>query len=123
MSKRQIGIKSSLIQTRNAATKPTLAKAADVFGRCEAFSLSILAVTIGFIVNATSQSLGQLAAGEVFYTIGQVGIQFLQQILTADTTTLENRSLFGSLLLAPAIFTAWIGSPIVSALVPRQWRW
>jgi hypothetical protein len=64
-----------------------------------------------------------LAAGQIFYTIGQIGIQFLQQILTADTTTLENRSFFASLLLAPALFTSWIGAPIVAALVPDQWRW
>lgn len=114
---------TSLTDIRNAAVKPILAKTADVYGRFEAFSISITAITVGFIINAASKSMAHLAVGQVFYTIGQIGIQFLQQILTADTTTLENRSFFASLLLAPAIFTAWIGAPIVSALVPAHWRW
>lgn len=100
-----------------------MAKVADAWGRMEALNLSVGSIVIGFIINASSRNLGQLAAGQIFYTIGQVGIQFLQQILTADTTTLENRSVFGSLLLAPAIFTAWIGAPIVAELVPQHWRW
>lgn len=108
---------------RNAACKPLLAKISDVYGRFEALCLAIFAITIGFIVNASSNSMADLAAGQIFYSFGQIGIQFLQQILTADTTTLENRSFFGSVLLAPALFTSWCGAPIVSALVPDKWRW
>ena len=100
-----------------------MAKTADVYGRFEAISISIIAITVGLIVNASSKSMADLAVGQVFYSIGQIGLQFLQQIFTADTTTLENRSFFSSLLLAPAIFTAWIGAPMVSSLVPAHWRW
>ncbi|OAA57579.1 siderophore iron transporter [Niveomyces insectorum RCEF 264] len=107
----------------NAAAKPFMAKLADVWGRCEAISLAVVFIVVGFIINASSHSLGQLASGQIFYAIGYIGIEFLQQVLTADTTTLENRSFFGSLILSPAIFTAWISAPIVSALVPEDWRW
>ena len=103
--------------------KPLLVKIADVYGRFEAISVSIVAITIGFIVNASSKSMADLAVGQVFYTIGHVGLRFLQQIFTADNTTLENRSFFSSLLLAPALFTAWTGAPLVSSLVPVHWRW
>jgi hypothetical protein len=103
--------------------KPALAKTANVWGHFEAFSVSIVAILIGFAINAASQNLGGLTAGQIFYTIGQVGIQFLQQILIADITTLENRSILGSLVLCPTIFTSWIGAPIVSAMVPTKWRW
>ncbi|KAF3074718.1 Siderophore iron transporter 1 [Trichoderma lentiforme] len=106
-----------------AIVKPALARAANVWGLLEAFSLSIVAILIGFAINAASQNLGGLAAGQIFYTIGQVGIQFLQQILVAEITTLENRSILGSLILSPTIFTSWIGAPIVSAMVPAKWRW
>nr|WNZ75290.1 hypothetical protein [Trichoderma harzianum] len=105
-----------------AIVKPALARAANVWGLLEAFSLSIAAILIGFAINAASQNLGGLAAGQIFYTIGQVGIQFLQQILVAEITTLENRSILGSLILSPTIFTSWIGAPIVSAMVPAKWR-
>ncbi|PKK43474.1 hypothetical protein CI102_12522 [Trichoderma harzianum] len=106
-----------------AIVKPALARAANIWGLLEAFSLSIAAILIGFAINAASQNLGGLAAGQIFYTIGQVGIQFLQQILVAEITTLENRSILGSLILSPTIFTSWIGAPIVSAMVPAKWRW
>ncbi|KAL7904426.1 MFS general substrate transporter [Trichoderma velutinum] len=106
-----------------AIVKPALARAANIWGLLEAFSLSIAAILVGFAINAASQNIGGLAAGQIFYTIGQVGIQFLQQILVAEITTLENRSILGSLILSPTIFTSWIGAPIVSAIVPAKWRW
>ncbi|XWW94943.1 hypothetical protein V2A60_002893 [Cordyceps javanica] len=100
-----------------------MAKIADASGRAEALSISLVSIVLGFVVNAASRNLGTMAAGQVFYSVGQVGVMFVQQILAADTTTLENRSLFGSLLYAPPIFTAWIGGPMVEALVPTHWRW
>ncbi|KAJ6785211.1 hypothetical protein PWT90_02945 [Aphanocladium album] len=114
---------STLQNILNAATKPIMAKIADASGRAEAFSVSLVSIVLGFVINATSQSLGTMAAGQIVYSIGQVGIMFLQQILAADTTTLANRSIFGSLLYSPPILTAWIGGPIVEALVPTHWRW
>lgn len=109
--------------TRTAATKPIVAKIADASGRAEALSVSLVSIVLGFAINAASRNMGTMAAGHVFYSFGQVGIVFLQQILAADTTTLENRSVFGALLYSPPIFTAWIGGPMVQALVPAHWRW
>lgn len=62
---------------RNAVAKPVLAKTAFVFGRFENFVVSIVAFTIGFTISASSRNLPNLAAGQIFYTIGQIGIQFL----------------------------------------------
>ncbi|KAK3185939.1 hypothetical protein K4F52_005394 [Lecanicillium sp. MT-2017a] len=109
---------STLQNILNAAAKPILAKVADAAGRAEAISLGVLSITIGFVINATSQNLGGLSAGQVFYSFGQTGITFLQQILAADTTTLANRSLLGGLLYSPFVFTSWAGAAIVEALVP-----
>lgn len=100
-----------------------MAKLADTAGRAEAIVVAITSLTIGFIINATSQNLGTFAAGTIFYAIGQTGTLFLQQVLAADTTTLLNRSFAGGLLYSPYIITAWIGAPIVNALVPSEWRW
>lgn len=100
-----------------------MAKIADASGRAEALSVSLVSIALGFVINASSRNLGTMAAGQVLYVIGQVGILFLQQILAADTTTLANRSLFGALLYSPPILTAWVGGPMVEALVPTHWRW
>ncbi|EHK21609.1 uncharacterized protein TRIVIDRAFT_52812 [Trichoderma virens Gv29-8] len=106
-----------------AIVRPALARAANIWGQLEAFSLSIAAILLGFAIDAASQNIGGLAAGQILYTIGQVGIQFLQQLLVADITTLENRSILGSLILSPTIFTSWIAAPIVSTMAPTRWRW
>ncbi|PQK12363.1 hypothetical protein BB8028_0003g09800 [Beauveria bassiana] len=114
---------STIQNILTAATKPIVAKIADASGRAEALSVSLVSIVLGFAINAASRNMGTMAAGHVFYSFGQVGIVFLQQILAADTTTLENRSVFGALLYSPPIFTAWIGGPMVQALVPAHWRW
>lgn len=85
-----------------AVTKPPVAKIADVFGyglllslaemqeltnipysRFEAFTVSIFLITLGFILEATSNNIGAFAAAQIFYVAGQVGIQFMQQIFAA----------------------------------------
>ncbi|KAK8143819.1 hypothetical protein G3M48_006699 [Beauveria asiatica] len=114
---------STIQNILTAATKPIVAKIADASGRAEALSVSLVSIVLGFTINAASRNLATMAAGHVFYSIGQVGVVFLQQILAADTTTLENRSAFGALLHSPPIFTAWIAGPMVQALVPAHWRW
>ncbi|KAL7940647.1 MFS general substrate transporter [Trichoderma barbatum] len=118
-----IGTIQYILYVRYAIVKPALARAANIWGLLEAYSLSIAAILIGFAIDAASQNIGGLAAGQIFYTIGQVGIQFLQQILIADITTLKNRAIFGSLILSPTIFTSWIGAPIVSTMCLAKWRW
>lgn len=114
---------STLQISLSAASQPVMAKVADSQGRPEALGLCLLLVVVGFVVNATSRSVEQISAGQILYGFGQTGLQFVQQLLSADTTTLANRSIFSSALYSPAIFTAWAGAPIVGALVPSHWRW
>jgi hypothetical protein len=42
----------------SAVSKPTISKAADVFGRFEAFTTAILIYTTGYIQQAASKSIG-----------------------------------------------------------------
>jgi len=106
-----------------AVTKPPVAQFANVCGRLEAFSVSIVFLIIGFVMQASSKNISIYAAALVFYVIGQVGVQFMQQLFAADTTSMANRALFQTLVLAPTLFTTWAASPIVNALAPNQWRW
>ncbi|KAH8152683.1 uncharacterized protein LAJ45_03524 [Morchella importuna] len=107
-----------------AVTKPPVAKIADVFGRFEAFTFSVVLLTLGFILEAASQDIGTFAAAQIFYVAGQVGIQFMQQIFAADTTNLKWRALFNALPLAPFLFTTWCGAPIVERVLrDSTWRW
>lgn len=55
----------------------------DPYSRFEAFTVSIVFITLGFILEAVSNNIGTFAAAQIFYVAGQVGIQFMQQIFAA----------------------------------------
>ncbi|CAI6092771.1 unnamed protein product [Clonostachys chloroleuca] len=82
--------------------KPPIAKFADVFGRLEAFCL-----TVSLLI------------------IGSTGLLLVQQIFIADTTDLPNRALFSTLPDLPYLVTVWIGDIIGDQIVDSSgsWRW
>lgn len=101
-----------------------MAKISDVFGRLEAFSISILLFVIGYIQQAASNNVKTYAAAQIFYAAGSTGLQILIQVFIADTTNLEWRALFSSLPDLPFLYTAWIGSIIAESITKHTtWRW
>ena len=103
-----------------------MAKIANVFGRLEAFSLSIFIYVIGYIQQAGSKNVQTFAAAQIFYSSGFTGLQILQQIFIADTSDLLNRALFSSIPDIPFLITVWVGSPIAQSLLSKNlnnWRW
>lgn len=82
-----------------------MAKIADVFGRLEAFSISILLYVVGYIQKATSKNVQTYAAAQIFYSAGNTGLQILQQVFIADTSDLLNRALWSSLPDIPFLIT------------------
>ncbi|MCJ1411817.1 hypothetical protein MMC19_005909 [Ptychographa xylographoides] len=108
----------------NAVVKPPMAKIANVFGRLEAFSFSILLYVLGYIQMAASNNVQTFASAQIFYSAGSTGLQILQQIFIADTSDLLNRALFSSLPDLPFLVTVWIGAPIAQSILSRtSWRW
>lgn len=107
-----------------AVVKPPMAKIADVFGRLEAFSLSVSLYAIGYIQMAASNNVQTFASAQIFYSAGNTGLQILQQIFIADTSDLLNRALFSSLPDIPFLITVWAGPAIAnSVLAHASWRW
>ena len=101
-----------------------MAKIANVFGRLEAFSFSILLYIVGYIQMAGSNNVKAFASAQIFYSAGSTGLQILQQIFIADTSDLLNRALFSSLPDLPFLVTVWIGAPIAQDLLKHTtWRW
>ncbi|KAK3399226.1 siderophore iron transporter mirC [Sordaria brevicollis] len=108
----------------NAVIKPPMAKIADVFGRLEAFVISIVLCVLGYILMAASQNVETYASAQIFYAAGSTGLQILQQVFIADTSSFLNRALFSSLPDSPFLVTVWIGPLIASAiLATTTWRW
>ena len=101
-----------------------MAKIANVFGRLEAFTLSVFLYIVGYIQMAGSNNVRTFASAQIFYAAGSTGLQILQQIFIADTSDLLNRALFSSLPDIPFLITVWIGAPIAQNLLGRtSWRW
>lgn len=101
-----------------------MSKVADVFGRFEAFTLSILIYVIGYIQQASSSSVGAYAAAQLCYSAGQTGLQILIMIFIADTSDLLNRALISKLPDVPFLVNIWIGPRLAqSILTTTGWRW
>ena len=101
-----------------------MAKLANVFGRLEAFSISVFIYVIGYVQMAGSNNVKTFASAQIFYSAGLTGLQILIQIFVADTSDLLNRALFSSLPDVPFLITVWAGPPIANSLLAHTtWRW
>lgn len=99
-----------------------MAKVADVFGRTEAFTISMILYILGYVQQAASQNIGTYASAQIFYAAGSTGLRILQQIFIADTSDLLNRALLSSLPDTPFLVTVWIGPEIAGKLGTGPWR-
>jgi MFS family permease len=100
-----------------------MAKMADVFGRLEAFCICVVLCVLGYIMMAASQNVQTYASAQIFYSAGATGLQILQQVFIADTSSFLNRALFSSLPDSPFLVTVWIGPAIAAAiLASSSWR-
>ncbi|KAG0160297.1 hypothetical protein PDIDSM_7824 [Penicillium digitatum] len=107
----------------NAVIKPPMAKIADVFGRFEAFCLSILIYTLGYIQMAGSTNVQTYASAQIF-SAGSTGLQILQQVFIADSSDLLNRAFLALLPEFPFLVTVWLGPTIAGAVLrTSSWRW
>ncbi|KKK18582.1 hypothetical protein P175DRAFT_0438590 [Aspergillus ochraceoroseus IBT 24754] len=108
----------------NAVIKPPMAKIADVFGRFEAFCVCILIYVLGYIQMAASTNVQTYASAQIFYSAGSTGLQILQQVFIADSSSLLNRALLALLPELPFLVTVWIGPTIADAVLHHSsWRW
>ncbi|KAJ5150862.1 Siderophore iron transporter mirC [Penicillium canariense] len=108
----------------NAVIKPPMAKVADVFGRFEAFCVSILIYILGYIQMAASTNVETYASAQIFYSAGSTGLQILQQVFIADSSDLLNRAFLALLPEFPFLITVWLGPTIADAVLrSSSWRW
>ena len=101
-----------------------MAAIANVFGRLEAFSISVLLYVLGYIQQAASNNVRAFASAQIFYSAGGTGLRILSQIFVADTSDLLYRALFSSLPDTPFLITVWVGAPMTESLLSHStWRW
>lgn len=107
-----------------AVAKPPIAQLANAFGRLPAFCLAVLFYVIGYILDASSQTIDVYAAAVVFYAIGSTGLQVLIAIFVSDTANLKWRTFAQAIIqYLPFIWTYWVGSRIGGYFAGTNWRW
>ncbi|KAF2877248.1 siderophore iron transporter-like protein mirB [Massariosphaeria phaeospora] len=115
---------SILSQVIGGVTNITLAKVLEVFGRPQGYLCSVLVATIGLAMMAACNSVQAYAAAQVFFEVGNNGIQYSLSVFIADTTSLRNRGLVHALARSSNLITCWLGGPIAAAFLSGPgWRW
>ncbi|SPO26103.1 related to siderophore iron transporter mirc [Ustilago trichophora] len=105
-----------------AIAKPPIAKLSDVVGRPQAYVLSLVLYVCGYMIVATTASLRGLIGGICLQSAGTTGIQVLQSIIIADTTTAKWRGLVIGIVNLPFLINFAVAGPMVD-LVMRHGGW
>lgn len=107
-----------------AVGKFPIAKFADVFGRAQAYVISVFFWVLGFIIIAVSQTTRDVAGGTVLYAIGNTGVQIMQQIVLADYISTKWRGVSIGLVSLPYVVNFAVAPRIVTKLAYEgNWRW
>ncbi|KAI9271902.1 major facilitator superfamily domain-containing protein, partial [Phascolomyces articulosus] len=104
--------------------KPFYAKLADYVGRAEIFIITCIFYIIGYILYASSKSVGYLAGGQIIYSFGYTGLQMVTSVVLADVTTLRYRAFAAGVMNVPWILNTFVGSLIAESMLSNgNWRW
>lgn len=107
-----------------AASQPTAAKIADIFGRVELVAFSVFLYVLGTVVEAVARNISTYAGGSVIYEVGQSMIKALNAIIVSDLTSTRSRLFFSYTPVAPALITTWVSGNIANAvLAVTDWHW
>ncbi|KAH6721768.1 siderophore iron transporter [Leptodontidium sp. MPI-SDFR-AT-0119] len=101
-----------------------LAKIVDIWGRPNGFICSVVLSIVGLVMMAGCNNVETYAAAQVFYGIGQTGVNFALTLFIADTSQLKNRGLMFAFVSSPYIATVWCSGPAAQSF-PKHggFRW
>ncbi|KAI1408055.1 putative siderochrome-iron transporter [Hypoxylon sp. FL1857] len=101
-----------------------IAKIIDIWGRPEGFALMTCLATLGVVLMAVSRNVETYAAALVFYSVGENGMNFVLDVLVADTSKLRNRALLLTVMSAPFLATTFAGPAAAQEFLEGVgWRW
>ena len=106
-----------------AVSKPPVAMATDYLGRTYALVLAVACAVAGYLVMGYAHSLPLLVAGVVIQTVGYTGIQVLQTVIIADTTSAKWRGLVLGMVNVPFLINFGIAGPLAEHILALYgWR-
>ncbi|WFC95640.1 hypothetical protein MBRA1_002292 [Malassezia brasiliensis] len=110
-------------QLVRAISKPPVAKLADVAGRISTL-LAVLALYAGgYAVMASATSFAMLLVGTIAQSLGSTGVQVLQSVIIADTTSVQWRGLLIATVNLPYLINFAVTGPFVDHILRTHgWR-
>ncbi|KAI3613337.1 hypothetical protein CBS9595_004170 [Malassezia furfur] len=110
-------------QLVRAISKPPVAKLADVAGRIGTL-LAVLALYAGgYAIMASATSFAMLLVGTIAQSLGSTGVQVLQSVIIADTTSVQWRGLLIATVNLPYLINFAVTGPFVDhVLRTHGWR-
>ncbi|KAK3706078.1 hypothetical protein LTR37_012905 [Vermiconidia calcicola] len=104
--------------------KLPVAKLMDIFGRPQGFVLMLSCAVIGLIMMASTGSVEEYAAAQVFYWVGMNGLAYVLDVFIADTSSLKWRGLMFAFSTSPYIATTFAGPAAAQSFYNGAgWRW
>lgn len=105
-------------------TQPLYTAVSDVFGRKPTLYFGLLLFALGSLVFAVARNMITVVVGRVLQGVGGGGMDLMAEVIVADMTTLQERSLYLGLLAIPTAIGSILG-PTLGALFTANvsWRW
>lgn len=110
-------------QLVRAIAKPPVAKLSDVVGRIGTLLLVLGLYAGGYAIMASATSFMMLLGGTIVQSLGATGVQVLQSVIIADTTSVQWRGLLIGTVNVPYLVNFALAGPLVDfALRTHGWR-
>ena len=107
-----------------SVTQPLYISTSDVLGRKIPLYTAYLLFAVGSIIFGVAPNMSTLIIGRTIQGLGGSGIDVLNEIITADMTTMKERPMYLGILGIPMAAGCILG-PIVGSLFTQfvSWRW
>lgn len=103
-----IGIASFIL---SGVLRLPVAKVIDTWGRPQGLAAMVAIATAGLAMMAACRSAATYAAAQILHAVGFCGITYILDIIVADTSSLQDRTLAFAFAGSPAIVTNFLGPP------------
>ncbi|KAF5859217.1 hypothetical protein ETB97_003176 [Aspergillus alliaceus] len=107
----------------SAACTMPIAKILNLWDRVIALASMLLIAIIGLILMACCHDITTYCVAQAFVTVGFTGLIFCIDVLTADTSTVQDRALAFAFTSSPYIIMAFAGAPLSESFNKTNWRW
>ncbi|KAK7713242.1 hypothetical protein SLS64_004491 [Diaporthe eres] len=103
-----IGIASFIL---SGVLRLPVAKIIDTWGRPQGLAAMVAIATVGLAMMAGCSSAATYAAAQILHAVGFSGFTYILDIIVADTSSLQDRTLAFAFAGSPAIVTNFLGPP------------